>query len=85
MKRFIFSIVFVAFGLSLYGQKIDPEALMTKRIITCPDILYNASYLIPGYYEKGSIDTLNSVLDFWEQNCGITEPITRCRILIALS
>lgn len=60
------------------------EKLMTRRYLSCDNINYNVSYLIPEYYEKGEIDTLNSIIKYWEDHCGNSEELTRCKILFAI-
>ncbi|HVN58252.1 MAG TPA: hypothetical protein VMT63_08155 [Bacteroidales bacterium] len=80
------TLLFLLFSplLSVCCQQIEPEALMTRRYISCDDIFVNVAYLIPKYAESGSRDTLNSLIIYWEKNCGVTEPLMRCKILLAI-
>lgn len=84
MKKCFYYLLLASFSLEMSGQQIDPEKLMTRRFLSCQDIFYNVSYLIPEYYGNGSLDTLNSLMEFWETNCGMSEPLIRCKILFAI-
>jgi hypothetical protein len=84
MKR-IFKILTILFVTSsVYGQIDDMESLITRKVITCQDIEYNAQFLIPEYYHKDSKDTLNSIIEYWQSHCGLREAIIRCKILLAI-
>jgi hypothetical protein len=84
MKKCYYFLLLLLFSIELQGQNIDPAKLMTRKFLSCQDIFYNVSYLVPEYFNKGSLDTLNSVMEFWQSNCGISEPLIRCKILIAI-
>lgn len=84
MNKCFYFLLLIFIGIESQGQKIDPEKLMTRKFLSCQDIFYNISYLIPEYFNKGSLDTLNSVMEFWQSNCGMSEPLIRCKILIAI-
>ncbi len=58
--------------------------LMTKRILSCDDIGYNAALLIPRMYKESKTDTLDAIITYWERNCGMTEPATSFSILYAI-
>jgi hypothetical protein len=60
------------------------EKLMTKRAINCADILYNSSLLIPTYFHDGKIDSMRLVMKYWEDRCGLAEPLLRAKILLAI-
>jgi hypothetical protein len=38
---------------------------MKKRVLSSDDIFYNATFLIPEMYQRGSNDSLNAVVEFW--------------------
>lgn len=84
MKKvtFIFQLSLLAFAA--YGQSPDVEGLMTRHYPTCQDITYNVQFLIPEYVNKASADTLDAILTYWENHCGQSEALTRCRILLAI-
>jgi hypothetical protein len=60
------------------------ESLMTRHRITCDDVTYNASLLIPECYAKGQKDTLQAVMKYWEEHCGPTEAVMRCKIILSI-
>ncbi len=65
----------------VYAQDIDIEAVIEKHSIGCSDIAFSASTLIPGYHRSGQSDSLRTLLQYWEEQCGITEPMMRFAIL----
>ena len=71
-------------SLPLYGQIDQIENLMTRRYLSCADIFNNVSYLIPEYYEKENKDTLQAIIAYWENRCGISEALVRCKILLSI-
>lgn len=83
-RIFLFTAILTGlfhYSPGLGAQDIDAEALVTKESITCEDIAYTSTRLIPGYYREESTDTLQALLYFWEGSCGITEPMMRFTIL----
>jgi hypothetical protein len=84
MKRFK-TLLLIAF-ISTYalGQIDNVEKLMTRKYLSCEDINYNVKFLIPSFYDKGNTDTLYSVLDYWENHCGNSEELTRCKIIFSI-
>lgn len=57
------------------------ESMMTKRVLTCKDISLNAMFLIPKLYEQQKYDTLESLMNYWNHNCGIDEHLAAFIIL----
>lgn len=80
MKRII--SIAILFGLiqTIYAQDLDH--LMTKRSLNCMDIEYNCSFLIPDYYNRGLIDSLNQTLVYWENRCGENYLLFQIKTLI---
>ncbi len=64
-----------------HAQEIDIEAVIEKHSIACSDIAFSASKLIPEYHRSRRSDTLTTLLRYWEEHCGITEPMMRFSIL----
>jgi len=60
------------------------EELMTRRNPECFDLMKNAFDLLPGYHSKQQIDSVNAVLDFWEDHCGKPEELIRFKVLLAI-
>ena len=84
MKRIFKSFLLLIISLSVYGQVEDIESIMTRHYLSCPDILYNVSWLIPEFYEKENKDTLQAIMAYWEDRCGISEELVRCKILLSI-
>jgi hypothetical protein len=85
MKHRISNIfLFLAISVHLWGQDDPIEKLMTRRYLSCEDVTYNVSYLIPEFYEKGDRDTIQAILDFWRNRCYVPEALVRCRIVLAI-
>ena len=84
MKRIIKSFLLLVISFQMYGQMEDIESLMTRRYLSCIDIMYNVSYLIPEYYEKGNKDTLQAIMTYWEDHCGMSEEFVRCKIILSI-
>lgn len=84
MKKLTNIILFVIASNSIFGQVDNIESLMTRRYLSCQDIHYNVQYLIPEYHQKGSYDTLNAIVNYWENQCGTSEELVRCKILLAI-
>ena len=70
--------------LPVYAQVADVENLMTRRYLSCADILYNVSFLIPEFHEKENKDTLQAVMEYWEDRCRISEELMRCKIILSI-
>lgn len=85
MRRLLKVILLIVITNSSYGQIENIESLMTRRYVSCEDIFQNVQYLIPEFYEKGSTDTLNAIVRYWEKNCGPSEVVTRCKIILSVS
>src|ERR1700679_3580505 len=87
MKRYyILSLALLICSLNALAQhKTDYVSdLMTKRILSCDDIGYNAALLIPRMYREKKKDTLNAIVSYWQRNCGMTEPASTLSILYSI-
>ena len=84
MKRLLKFLLFLITSSQMSAQVDYVENLMTRRYLSYDDIKYNVSFIIPEYYEKGNKDTLQSIIKFWEDRCGISEEIVRCKILLSI-
>jgi len=82
MKTFQLLIITVFTATSAFCQEFDH--LMTKRQVDCSDISYNSGLYFIKYMNENKIDSVRSILDFWESKCGTREPIYRAKILLAL-
>ena len=78
--RFLSLIIFTT--TSAFCQEYDH--LLTKRQVDCSDISYNSGLYFMKYMNENKIDSVKSILNYWENKCGIREPIYRAKILLAL-
>ena len=85
MKRIYKSFLLLIISLQASGQVTDVESLMTRRYLSCDDIFYNVSWLIPEFYEKGNKDTLQAIIAYWEDRCGVSEELVRCKIILSIN
>ena len=81
-RKLIFALLFIFGGFGqAFPQDIDVEALVRERHISCHDLAFSATSLIPDYYHLRQTDTLEALVYFWETSCGTTEPIFRFKTL----
>jgi hypothetical protein len=73
----ILSLLFCA--SKVFCQNYDELPYSTKKVY-CFDISYNASL----YFANNDIDSAKTPVEYREQKCGISEPVFRARILLAL-
>ncbi len=83
MKRYLLILLTALFFSQAYSQ--DVEEMMTKKYISCNDIIYNSSFLIPEHFEKNNMDTLSAIINYWESRCGMNEALLRTKILLAIN
>lgn len=60
------------------------ERQMTEKAPNCEDIAFNCSQLVEKYYISANIDSVYMILAYWEDKCGLSEPIFRMYILLAI-
>lgn len=58
------------------------EQRLTKKAVNCQDIALNSVELYLDYVNSSNYDSAHFVLEFWESNCGIKEPIVRAKIIL---
>ncbi len=81
-RKLFFVLLFLLGGLwQGYAQDIDVQSLVRERHISCHDLAFSASSLIPEYYHLRETDTLEALVYFWEISCGTNEPIFRFKTL----
>jgi len=79
------TILLLAFAVwQAYSQQINVKKLMTEHFLNCDDIYYNNAHLIPKYYQQKSLDTVQALVQYWEQECGEIEPVFRTKILLGI-
>jgi len=61
------------------------EKLMTKWTLDCEEIKFNSIFLIRDYLEHSKPDSAMIIADYWDDNCGNSEMLTRAKILISIA
>lgn len=89
MKKLIKLILsaFIFYNLipiQVTGQS-DLERRLTRNVIDCEDISQNSASVFAEYLSESKLDSAEIVVDFWEKNCGITEPIYRAKLLLQMA
>ncbi len=84
MKNAVVFILFTFTCLNGFSQSDWVESFLTRRWLNCQDVTYNMTIMIPDYYHRNSMDSLNQLLVFWESRCGEEELVMRCKILMAI-
>ncbi len=58
--------------------------MMADRRLTPENVAYNAVSLLPDLYREGRTDSINAVISYWYNKCGISEPLLNYCILEAI-
>lgn len=66
------------------AQPPDLSYLMTETRPSCADVDFNSKRLIPEYYERGQLDSVEVVLDYWQYHCGAIPQIQQTRMLLGI-
>jgi len=83
MKLIKFIAIIIIFPNIALSQ-VNMDSLMTETAPNCENIAYNSTKLIEKYYNNSKIDSAIMVLNYWENKCGINEPIIRIKILFSI-
>lgn len=83
MKSFF--VPFLLLLVPFVGMSQDFETMLSVRPVDCREISYNSSLHYVRLMQEDKIDSVYSLLDFWEKKCGDREPIMRAKILLALT
>lgn len=75
-------ILFIG-GIFAFPQT-EIDKLMTERAPNCQDIAYNCTRLIEKYFVENKHDSVKVILDYWENKCGLSEPVLRMKILTSI-
>ena len=65
----------------IFAQQINVESLITRKSFNCQDVASSATQVIPALHQANQTDTLYALISFWEENCGLPEPLMRFHIL----
>lgn len=83
LKRFGFFILILLMALIARPQSY-PDTISSGETPDCDSITYNSTNLIMYFYDVQDYDSVEIVLNNWQQTCGVSEPILRTRILFAI-
>ena len=83
----VFSIIFIYFvvALPLSADIYDRLGQVREYEPTCFDIESNAAEMIPEYYREANFDTIQVILDYVQEQCGLSERLFRAKILMAIA
>jgi hypothetical protein len=70
--------------LAQFATGQDLDHLMVRRQLDCPDVSGNCALLFEQYIQDGKTDSAGILLKYWENKCGLREPVKRARILLSL-
>ena len=83
MKRLgLIVSLLVVVNVFLRGQNFDD--VMVKKHLDCEDISYNSALIFERYYNENKLDSAHSILKYWHDKCGLSEPVQRAKILLAI-
>ena len=78
-------LLFFLISFSTAYSQVDFDKMMTKRSLDCEDISLNSAHLFQKYFSKAQYDSAQYLLDYWQEKCGLKEPLVRSKILLALN
>lgn len=86
MKKLLLILFLTTAVVNLHGQITSKviENMMADRRLTPENVAYNAVSLLPDLYREGRTDTINAVISYWYDKCGVTEPLLNYAILEAI-
>jgi len=83
VKKLIIS-VFLLVSVTISFAQSKPDTIIGNGLTDCEAIAYNSTNLIIYFYAIQEFDSIQVVLNEWQASCGISEPIIRTRILLAI-
>jgi len=83
MIRYTILILLLAM-MKIGFSQADIDLIMTEKAPNCEDIAYNCTRLIVEYYNASKMDSVEAILSYWEDKCGLSEPIIRLKILLSI-
>ena len=84
MKRLgLIVSLLVVVNVFLRGQNFD--SLMVKKHLDCEDISYNSALIFERYYNENKLDSAHSILKYWQDKCGLSEPVQRASVSPCIS
>lgn len=84
MIRLMLTAVLLLQFFHAFAQTEPIKEKLLRVHPSCMDVAHNASLMIPEYHERRQLDSVETILNLWEQTCGFSEELLRCRILLAI-
>ena len=84
VKALIISLMFLFEGAYVWSQS-SSDTTRNEEVSDCEIVAYNSTGLIMKYYNNQEFDSALLVLNDWQTACGISEPVVRTRILLAIN
>lgn len=86
MKKILLSLLSAAAFLQGYGQtEAQLESMMTRRVLSCPDIELNLQTLLPELYTKGDTATIRALIGYAARHCEYQTPVIGFQLLFAIA
>lgn len=83
-KTLFVSLLFLFPAIFAWSQT-NSDTLKAEVSSDCEIVAYNSTRLIIKYYKIQDYDSALLVLNDWQTACGVSEPITRTRILLSIN
>ncbi len=84
MKKSIVLLYLIGLSFVLFAQEEGMREVIEKNQIRCPEIENTIYYMVPEYYEEGKYDSINLILEFWDDNCYEVDEIQWTRIMMEI-
>lgn len=78
---FFLGAFFILLTTRGWSQHIDINNLILGRLVYCPDLAYTTTMLLQEYHHQENKDTLVALINHWEYNCSMNEPMLRFKVL----
>jgi hypothetical protein len=84
MRRLLYTVYFLL-GIVFQANAQQTEGLEERvHNPTCPNIMFNSTRLLPVYFSRNQPDTIQHILQYWQDECGLSEPLVRARLLFSI-
>jgi len=84
MKQVVLLLALV-FSVSNLVAQSDLESLLMKQSPNCENVAFNSAQLINMYFDKSEMDSIDLVINKWENFCGLSEPLFRVKTLLNIT
>ena len=81
MKKYILAIIICLPSIVISKNYTSLDSLFLGTSLWPEDISYNASLLLPKYFNGNKSDSIDTIIKYWEEYVGDIEPLIRFKIL----